>query len=168
MPIPPTRPKPSIPPTPSTPAMTPTVNRPSVRRPARGFTLIELMVVVAVVGLLASLAYPSYRQSVLKSRRADAKAALLDLAQREERYMAQYNAFIGTGTALGYGSAFPIAVMSGSQSFYTLTLTATGTTFTATATPTGGQTADKCGSFVLTHTGAQSVSGGTLSASECW
>lgn len=135
-----------------------------------GFTLIELLIAVAVVGILAAIAYPTYQRSVLKSRRADAKAALLDLAQREERYMAQYNVYTDDATKLGYSSAFPLAVQSGSQSYYSIakpTLSNSNAGFSATATPSGGQASDTCGSFTLDNTGAQSV-GGTSSATSCW
>lgn len=62
--------------------------------PMRGFTLIELMITVAIVGILASVAYPSYRSSVLKGKRAEGRAALLDLAQQQERYMTQNGSYL--------------------------------------------------------------------------
>ena len=77
----------------------------SPRRSAQGgFTLIELMIAVAIVGILVRLAYPAYTKSVMKSRRADAKTALLDLAAREERYLATANSYTNTATALGYNT----------------------------------------------------------------
>lgn len=60
----------------------------------RGFTLIELMVVVAVVGILASIAYPSYNSAVLKGRRAEGRVALVELMQQQERYMTQRNTYL--------------------------------------------------------------------------
>jgi type IV pilus assembly protein PilE len=60
----------------------------------RGFTLLELMIVVAVVGILASIAYPAYQDSVLKGRRAEARTALLELMQQQERYMTQRGTYL--------------------------------------------------------------------------
>lgn len=59
-----------------------------------GFTLIELMITVAVIGILASIAYPSYQESVRKSKRAEGRVALLQVLQQQERYMTQYNTYL--------------------------------------------------------------------------
>lgn len=69
------------------------IHRPGARRHARGFTLIELMIVVAIVGILAAIAYPAYTDSVRKGRRAEARAALMNLLQQQERYMTQNSSY---------------------------------------------------------------------------
>jgi type IV pilus assembly protein PilE len=146
-------------------------------RSARGFTLIELMIAVAIVGIVVRLAYPAYNQSVKKSRRASAKTALLDLAQREERYMSTYNTYSQTATDLGYNSGltFPISVVSGTSAFYQLQAYAaaptasTAASYTATATRTNAQTADtECGDYRILSTGEQQVYNATSTAAACW
>ena len=70
-------------------------------RRARGFTLIELMITVAIVAVLASIAYPAYTDSVLKGRRAQARTALMELMQQQERYMTQNNSYLQFSNAAG-------------------------------------------------------------------
>jgi type IV pilus assembly protein PilE len=146
------------------------------RNGQRGFTLIELMIAVAIIGILLRLALPAYQNSVMKSRRADAKTALLDLAQREERYLATTNQYTTSAPALGYSgtttvtAAAPMTIQSGSASFYTLEVATSGTTsFTATARPTGAQLAKdtQCANFIINNTGQQTISG-TGNATDCW
>jgi type IV pilus assembly protein PilE len=146
---------------------------------SRGFTLIELMIVVLIVSILAGIAVPSYLSSVRKSRRTDAKTALLDIAAREERYFATNN---GTYTAvasnLGYSGTWPtpIVVGSGYYQIQTPTITAGSTTavatFSITAVPVPGSDQAKdsaCTSFTITNTGAQSALGSDPNPSiDCW
>lgn len=77
-----------------------------------GFTLIELMIVVAVIGILAAIAYPAYTDSVLKGRRAQARTALLDLMQQQERYMTQRNSYLVFSTDATTGVTNPASAAS--------------------------------------------------------
>jgi type IV pilus assembly protein PilE len=129
----------------------------------KGFTLIELMMVVAVIGILAAIAFPSYQDSLRKGRRADAKAALLDLAQFTERSYTQNNTY--SGITLPYTQT----PTSGAAKYYNLALaSATASTFSLTATPIAGtpQASDPCGTLSIDATGAKQVTG--LSVSQCW
>jgi type IV pilus assembly protein PilE len=137
----------------------------------RGFTLVELMIVVAIVAILSMVAFPSYVESMRKSRRAEAKTALLDLAARQERYFTTHNAYTDRPDHLGYGSAaFPIDVRSGSTAYYRLQIDVEpgSNGWTATAEPTESQGADRCGSYTIDHLGIQGVTAGSLPAEACW
>jgi type IV pilus assembly protein PilE len=140
-----------------------------------GFTLIELMVAVAIVGVLVAIAIPSYYSKVLKAHRTEAKTALLDLAGREERFFNTNNTYSQTPSDLGYGATaatFPMVVGSG---YYTVSVTFTPyvggatpvlPTYTITATATGNQTKDtSCLTFTLTSTGVQTSAPNTTA---CW
>lgn len=131
----------------------------------RGFTLIEVMIALVVVGLLSALAYPSYQQQVAKGRRTDAKQSLLELSQRMERYYTERGTYVGA--ALGAAGLYPSVTNGG---FYDLSITAqTLDGFTVQATPRGAQVGDACARFLYNQVGDQTVSGdATLSAVKCW
>ena len=136
----------------------------------KGFTLIELMIVIAIIGLLAAIAYPSYRDSVLRSHRSEATIALTDIQLRQERLRANcrfYGAMRSTGFAAGHEcnnrsvccnvngdgrrgeNAADVAIVyptSTPEGYYNLAVTVDatnpGASYTATATATGGQAED--------------------------
>jgi len=146
-------------------------------RTSRGFSLIELMIVVLIVSILAGIPIPSYMSSVRQSRRTEAKTALLDLAAREERFFATNNgAYTSTIANLGYSGTWPVTVGSGYYQIQTPTITAGSTTavatFSITAVPVPGSDQAKdlaCTSFTITNTGAQSASGNDVNPNiNCW
>jgi type IV pilus assembly protein PilE len=134
-----------------------------------GFSLLELMVTVAVISILATIAVTSYSSQVQKSRRTEAKSALLDLAGREERLFSTTNSYSGDELFLGYATvSTPMTNMDFGNRYYQLTAAATATTYTLTANPVGAQAKDTaCGSFILNQLGVQTVSG-TSTAATCW
>jgi len=122
-------------------------------RKSRGFTLIELMIVVAIVGILAAIAYPSYQGHLRKGHRADAQAYLMDLAQRQQQYITDNRAYAGDVNSLS--APVPNSVAG----FYTVQITpgATPPTFVITATAIGTQTPD--GNLSIDNTGAKAPVG---------
>ena len=134
----------------------------------KGFTLIELMMVVAIIGILTAVALPSYTRYVLQSHRAAAISALLDLGSREARYFTINNQYTTSMVTLGY-SADPMPIVSSTSNYYNLSVasvTNSGTNFSIQAVPVGNQTKDSCGTFTYTDLGVKGVSSGTLSS--CW
>jgi type IV pilus assembly protein PilE len=138
---------------------------------SKGFTLVELMIVIVIVAILAAIAVPGYTSQIRKSRRTEARNALLDAAAREERFYATNNSYSIASSDLGYGAAWPTSVGSG---YYSLGAACTGggktacTDYTLTATAIGTQAKDTlCTTLTLTSVGAQ-TSTGTATAATCW
>ena len=123
----------------------------------KGFTLVELMVTIVVVSILASIAIPGYTSQIRKSRRTEARNAVLDAAAREERFYATHNFYTQTNTDMGYAT-FPAPV----GNYYTLNVVcadkACVTGYQVTATATGAQLKDTaCASFMVDQTGLQTA-----------
>jgi type IV pilus assembly protein PilE len=125
----------------------------------KGFTLIEIMIVVAIVAILAAIAFPSYARYVEQARRADAKSALLDAAQRLERCHTQFGAYDN--------GACPTFPLQSPDQHYAITVQRTAMTFTLTATPQGVQANSPCGAYSTTNTGVRTVTG-SLGVDRCW
>ncbi|MBT8058274.1 MAG: prepilin-type N-terminal cleavage/methylation domain-containing protein [Xanthomonadales bacterium] len=135
-----------------------------MRRRHRGWTLVELAVVLVVVGILAAIAYPSYTDQVIKSRRADGIALLYFAAQRQQQFFTINSSFTAT---IGDGGLQMTAAST--EGYYTLSVAAGTTSYTLTATPVSPQNADaRCGSLTLNHLGAKGISGGSGTVDDCW
>lgn len=151
-----------------------------MKRTQSGFTLVELMIVVAIVGILASIAVPSYQESVRKSRRADAKGALMGLANAMERHFTETNSYCDAGGAGGgdscgladsdFGKPSVYTPSGETATYYDFTINddITASTYTLSATPVGAQAGDKCGTLTLTNTGLKDVVGAELTKADCW
>lgn len=134
----------------------------------QGFTLIELMITVAIIAILARVAYPAYTEYVKKSRRVDAKVALLDAAQAMERRFTETLSFAGTGLiGSGTGTIIPATSLNGD---YTISFVSqTAIAYQLQAVPSSArQTGDKCGSYLLDNTGVKALSGNTYTVADCW
>ena len=149
-------------------------------RPA-GFTLIELVIVIVIVSILASIALPAYQDSMRKGRRADAKAGLMDAANRQERFMLDRSAYTKDMKNLGFGDDPAIS----EEGYYSIDVDETATAalcgyafdpndnappcYVLTATPLASEAqADdaRCTKFSLNSSGAKAAEGSA--ASECW
>lgn len=136
-------------------------------RAERGFTLIEMMVVVAIIGILAAIAYPSYQEYVLRGYRSEGMALLNDAAARQERYYSQTSAYVTDDDDIDKLGLNPTS----SSGRYELSVSAPDDSggYLLTATPSGAQVADtKCGNLMLNAIGVRSVSASGASANDCW
>ena len=139
----------------------------------KGFTLIELMIVVAVIGILASIAWPSYTESVAKSRRGNAQAEMMSLSSALERYYTQWNhysdAAVG-GADTGAPAATLYTIEAETAQFYTITISAVGhadtaQTYTISAVPVGAMAGDRCQTMTINSAGVKTAAAGQ---DGCW
>ena len=131
----------------------------------KGITLLELMIVVVVVGILAAVAYPSYRDYVVKARWTEAKNALTETAASLERCFTRFNVY---NDATCPDVTLPLNFTTPKGSYTVTAPTLAATNFTLQAAPAGGQAGDtKCGTFTLTSANVRGVSG-TEPVQDCW
>jgi type IV pilus assembly protein PilE len=131
-----------------------------MHRSNRGFTLIEIMIVIAIIGIVMTIAAPSFTEYLKKGRRTEVAGLLSEQAQILERFYSQKNAYTG------------VAGLSPGNDYYTITSTLTDQTFLLTAVRKAGtaMATDKCGDFTITNTGVRGMVNATagLTTKDCW
>ena len=145
----------------------------------KGFTLIELMIVVVIVGILAAVGYPAYTNHVLKSNRAAAEGFMLQAANREEQIMLDMRGYVAVAnntnfpnapTAAALTQGINLAVPNDVSKNYNIVITLpAAANYLITATPKGAQLANdtKCATLTLDQTGAKGITG-TGTVATCW
>ena len=138
------------------------------RHKSAGFNLIEMLIAVAIMGIIAAMALPSYQASVLRSGRSEAKSILLQVASNQERFFSANNSYSTNADPL---VAPPAATVTSETGLYQVTVAACGggniaNCFVATATPQNNQANDSCTTITLSNTGVRGATGDTVD--ECW
>lgn len=135
----------------------------------RGFSLMELMIVVVVIGILVAIALPAYQDSLTRGRREDGKAKMSEVAQKLERYYSEKLTFTSDLTKLGYATDVSVASDRG---YYTITIAANdgstlASSFKITGTPTGVQASKDtlCRKLYLTSDNVRTAEG---TGNNCW
>ncbi len=140
----------------------------------KGFTLIELMITVAIVGILAAIAYPSYQEQVAKSRRSEATNALMSAAQALERYYSANGRYTTTAGGSDLPAVYSTAVPESGATYYTISVSGTpaANSFVLIATRSGAMAGDNCGDFTINEAGelalANKPSGSAKTLADCW
>lgn len=136
-------------------------------RNSAGFTLVELMVVVVIIGIIAAVAYPSYRNNVMATHRANAQADLMTLAQwLERKYLQQDYSYQDGGAAPTLPQT--VSPVEGTKMYDLTVTTPDKNEFELKAVPVGAQTADQCGTLTLNQAGAKTATKGGTTVNGCW
>jgi type IV pilus assembly protein PilE len=130
-------------------------------RSSRGLSLIELLFVMACVGVLSAWGLPHYQSLIQRHHRAQARTALLQMAHWMERSASANGSY-------PLPQAIPTSLLSNPDISYQLSVISTSYTYTLMATPTGTQTQDMCGTLTLNHAGVRDLKNANISANECW
>ncbi len=138
-----------------------TEHRMTHTHPSRGFTLIEMLIVLGCIAILTTLAWPSYQSLILKSQRSQARASILQAAHWFERAASAKGSY-------PLAVDVPASVLQIDGQRYKMTITSTAQSYTLSATPLGTQAADTCGTLTVNHLGLRSVQGGSQTAAQCW
>ncbi|POR11789.1 type IV pilin protein [Diaphorobacter sp. LR2014-1] len=151
------------------------------RKNIHGFTLIEIMIVVAIVAILSAIALPSYQESIRKSKRAEARAQLMEVSQYMQRFYSQNDRYDKANDAAGTAITLPAALTTvpkgtaSGQEDYTIrfqadTLQARSFTLEAVPRAGGAMAGDKCGTLRISNVGRRTIGGGAagMTAATCW
>ena len=150
-----------------------------MRNKKMGFTLVELMVVVAIISIISAIAYPSYRENIRRSNRAEVRALMLENAQFMERFFTENNSYLQTAGAAPTPPVLPNTVSPrgaiGARVNYNIAFRAvparTATTFAIQAVPVNGMANDACATFTYNHLGQRGTDGtltGGMTTELCW
>ena len=126
---------------------------------------MEVMITVAIIGILSAIAVPSYNSYVTDSRRNEAKNSLLELGQFMERYYTAHDRYNNTDDSTLSEGDLPFSTVpkEGSSVYYNVTVSSAASTYILTLTPAGSMAGDACGNYTLTQTGVH-----TPTTSDCW
>lgn len=131
-----------------------------------GFTLIEMMITVLIVGILSAVAIPQYTKYMQKARRADAQALLSEISVKQQQFLMTQRRYAKTADFTDLGISVPSSV----SDYYTGydTITVNGLSYTVSATPAGAQGSDECGVLTINSDGEKTAKVGNVAVSKCW